>query len=205
VTRVTGRAQGDADTLLAQTLTETLDDLGGERTGTAGGTAAALTAAFAAALVAAVARGAVDGGEGAGGAAAQAEKLRSRLISLGAADAEIYARASALLESRGDTGAAGQADRDTALAAALSEAALVPAGIAEGAADVAALAALTAREAGTAQAADAAVAATLAEAAAGGAAHLVRINLGVRAGDEICARADAAAATAAAGRATALD
>jgi methenyltetrahydrofolate cyclohydrolase len=168
-----------------------------------GGTAAALTASVAASLIAGVTR--AKQWEGAGGALAQADALRTRLALLSTNDAEAYTRAVGLLaraRSGGDADAA-EGDgprRDHELAVALEAAASVPLAIAEAAADVAALAEWVADAAESDDRAEARVALCLAEGAAGAAAELVLVNLRVRPDDELAHRARAAAAAAAQSR-----
>jgi formiminotetrahydrofolate cyclodeaminase len=94
--------------------------------------------------------------------------------------------------------------RDARLGSDLALAAYTPLSIAQVAADTAVLAAALAQGGAPDVRADAVVAACLAEAAAAGAAHLVRINLGVAPDDERIAIAQDHAAAAAAARARAL-
>jgi hypothetical protein len=157
-----------------------------------------------------VARSAHDRWREAGGAVAQAEALRLRLCASVSRDAEVYGKARMLLRESGRdrehrgvggaTAARAREQRDFELAQALTSAAAEPVAIAEAAADVAALAAWSAENAGADERADALVAASLAEAAAGGAAQLVLVNLSVRTDDDLAARAKAAAAAAAESR-----
>jgi formiminotetrahydrofolate cyclodeaminase len=94
--------------------------------------------------------------------------------------------------------------RDARLGSDLALAAYTPLSIAEVAADAAELAAVLAAGANPEVRADAVVAACLAEAAARGAAHLVRINLGVSPDDERIGVAEAHAEAAGQARARAL-
>jgi formiminotetrahydrofolate cyclodeaminase len=79
--------------------------------------------------------------------------------------------------------------RDFALEQKLEAAAAAPLEIASLGADVAALAALAGRHCDATYRADAAAAAALAAGGSAAAAHLVRVNLGVRASDERLAQA----------------
>jgi methenyltetrahydrofolate cyclohydrolase len=189
--------------LLGRSVGETLEDISRRQIPAAGGTSAGLAGALGAALTSMVARSARSTWVGAGGAIAQAEALRTRLCALTASDTEVYAHARRLLLYAEREGAAaesatgeqtsGAGRRDYDLAGALQTAADVPLAIAETAADVAALAAWAAEEAGSDARADAIVASILAEAAAGGAAQLVLVNLAVQPDDEFAIRANAAA------------
>jgi formiminotetrahydrofolate cyclodeaminase len=171
---------------------ELLDSVA-KRRGPGAGAIAALTAASAAALVELAAR--ATGAEAwpeAAGAAAQARKLRDRLVPLAHEDAEAYQTAVAKLEERdqqsAEPGAAG-ARRDFALGTALARAADVPLEIADHAENVAALAAEAAARATPDLRPDAAAAAALALGAAWAAAKLVEVNLAMRADDPRLARA----------------
>jgi formiminotetrahydrofolate cyclodeaminase len=157
-----------------------------ERGGPGAGALAALTAASAAALVelATRATAAAEWPEAAG-SAAQARKLRERLVPLAREDAEAYQEAVAKLQAGGD---------DFALGEALARAADVPLEIAEQAENVAALAAEAARRATADLRADAASAAALALGAAWAAAKLVEVNLAMRTEDPRLARAQQIAA-----------
>ena len=154
---------------------------------------------MAAALVTMVARGSADWAEGAG-VASQARKLRSRLTTLGDADADAFEQV--LVTMRDRSGSSEQ--RDFALGEALVRAAEVPLEIAEVAADVAELAALAAAEGSPQLRPDATAATVLAEAAARAATHLVEINLATVTGDRHTRRAELIARAAAAARARAL-
>jgi formiminotetrahydrofolate cyclodeaminase len=166
------------------------DVLGEAGPGPAGGSAAAVAATMAAGLVRLVARVSDDWAD-APGVAAQASALGDRSLALADDDHRVYARAMAELASPG---------RDATLGAALRRAAEVPLQIAETAADVAMLAALAANEGSETVRADAWAAAALAEAATASAARLVHVNLATRPDDVLCARADAAAGSAASAR-----
>jgi formiminotetrahydrofolate cyclodeaminase len=210
-------AAGDALAgLLERPLGEVLDDVSRQQFPAAGGTSAALSAALGAALTCMVARSVRTTWDGAGGAIAQSEALRTRLCALAATDADAYARARDLLrragqdrEHRGVAKAPGvptpdAAQRDEELAEALEVAAAMPLAIAEAAAEVAELAAVMVAEGGADERPDAVVAALLAEAAARGAAGLVLVNLAILEHDEWAVRARAATDAAAASRARAL-
>jgi methenyltetrahydrofolate cyclohydrolase len=164
---------------------ELLDSVA-ERGGPGAGAVAALNAAAAAALVELAAR-ATDAAEWpeARGAAAQARKLRDRLVPLARRDAEAYQAAIAQLKERGD---------DFALGEALARAADIPLEIAEHAENVAGLAADAAARAGGDVRADASAAAALALGAAWAAAKLVEVNLAMREDDPRLVRARAIAA-----------
>jgi methenyltetrahydrofolate cyclohydrolase len=152
-----------------------------ERGGPGAGAIAALTAASAAALVelAARASGAEEWPEAAG-AAAQARKLRERLVPLARKDAEAYQEAVLQLQTKGD---------DFALGEALARAADVPLEIADQAENVAGIAAEAAQRATPDLRADAAAAAALALGAAWAAAKLVEVNLAMQTDDPRLARA----------------
>ena len=152
-----------------------------ERGGPGAGAIAALNAASAAALVELAAR-ASDLAEWpeAAGAAAQAKRLRERLIPLARLDAEAYQEAVTKLQDRGD---------DFALGEALARAADLPLEIADHAENVSALAAEAATRATPDLRADAAAAAALALGAAWAAAKLVEVNLAMHADDPRLARA----------------
>jgi formiminotetrahydrofolate cyclodeaminase len=152
-----------------------------KRGGPGAGAIAALQAAAAAALVELAAR-ATDSvaWADAAGAAAQARRLRERLVPLARRDAEAYQAAVAQLRGRGD---------DFALGKALARAADLPLEIADHAENVAALAAEASVHAHPELRADAAAAAALALGAAWAAAKLVEINLGMQEDDPRLARA----------------
>jgi formiminotetrahydrofolate cyclodeaminase len=159
-----------------------------ERGGPGAGALAALHAAGAAALVE-LAANITDGGDWAEapGAAAQAKRLRARLVPLARKDAEAYQEAVAKLKEHGD---------DFALGEALARAADIPLEIAEHAENVAALAAEAAVRAAGEVRADASAAAALALGAAWAAAKLVEVNLAMSEDDPRLARAQAIAAEA---------
>jgi formiminotetrahydrofolate cyclodeaminase len=152
-----------------------------ERAGPGAGAVAALSAASAAALVELAARATdADDWPEARGAAAQAKRLRERLVPLARQDAEAYQAAVAKLRESGD---------DFALGEALALAADVPLEIADHAENVSALAAEAAQRATADVRADAAAAAALALGSAWAAAKLVEVNLAMRAEDPRLARA----------------
>lgn len=177
-----------------------LDELEAPAPSASGGTAAAIVAAMSAAIVVMVGRGSPDWEDGPG-VAAQARALRTRLVDLGAEDAEVYA---GVLEVMRESEGASSEQRDFQLGRKLIAAAEVPLRIAEAAADVSELAALAASEGKAALRPDAAAAATLAEAAVRASAHLVDINLATVPGDSRSDQAAALSAAAEAARARAL-
>ena len=155
------------------------------RGGPGAGAVAAMTAAAAAALVELGARATSnDEWPGAAAAAAQAQKLRERLLPLAREDAEAYQAAIAQLQATGD---------DYALGEALARAADIPLEIAEQAENVSALAAEVAAHATGDLRADASAAAALALGAAWAAAKLVEVNLAMRPEDPRLVRARAVA------------
>jgi methenyltetrahydrofolate cyclohydrolase len=168
----------DAPGLLERQLAEFLDDLEGTGPIPASGPAAAIVAAMAASLVGMAAR-ASTGWSGADGAAAQAARLRSRLLPLAHADAVAYAEAIQALEEV----TAGR-ERHDSLAQKLDRAAELPLQIAEAAVDVAELAAVAAECGDGPSRTDAIAAAALAEGAVVAAVRLVELNLRTTAGDE---------------------
>jgi formiminotetrahydrofolate cyclodeaminase len=116
------------------------------------------------------------------GVAAQASAISDRAVALAHTDARVWD--AALLALR-DAEAGGGADerRDFALERKLESAAAAPLEIASLGADIASLAAAAADNCEATYRADAAAAAALAAGGSAAAAHLVRVNLGVRAGD----------------------
>src|SRR5204862_7782071 len=113
-------------------------------------------------------------------AAAQARRLRERLVPLAREDAEAYQAAVAQLQGRHDAFALGEA---------LARAADIPLEIADHAENVSALAAEAAIHANADLRADAAAAAALALGAAWAAAKLVEVNLAMHSDDPRLARA----------------
>lgn len=169
-----------AEPFLELRFGELLDSVA-QRGGPGAGAIAALSAAAAAALVELAARASGnDEWPERGGAAAQARKLRQRLVPLAREDAEAYQEAVAKLQRRDD---------DFALGEALARAADIPLEIADQAENVAALAAEAAVRATPDLRADAAAAAALALGAAWAAAKLVEVNLAMRTDDPRLARA----------------
>jgi methenyltetrahydrofolate cyclohydrolase len=159
---------------------ELLDSVA-ERGGPGAGAVAALSAASAAALVELAARATeLEQWPDAAGAAAQARRLRERLVPLAREDAEAYQAAVAQLQEHDD---------DFALGEALARAADIPLEIADHAENVSALAAEAAAHANPDLRADAAAAAALALGAAWAAAKLVEINLAMHSEDARLARA----------------
>lgn len=126
----------------------------------------------------------------AAGVAAQAQAIRERAAALAHADARAWEEALAALRDAADK-AGGDTRRDFALEQKLERAAAAPLEIAALGADAAALAALAGERGDGTYRADAAAAAALAAGGAHAAAHLVQVNLGVRAGDARLARARA--------------
>jgi methenyltetrahydrofolate cyclohydrolase len=165
-------------------LGELLDSVT-ERGGPGAGAIAALSAASAAALVELAARATdLERWPEAAGAAAQAKRLRERLVPLAREDAEAYQAAVAQLQEHDDF----------ALGEALARAADIPLEIADHAENVSALAAEAAARANPDLRADAAAAAALALGAAWAAAKLVEVNLAMHSEDPRLARAQQIAA-----------
>ena len=161
-------------------LGELLDSVT-ERGGPGAGAIAALSAASAAALVELAARATeLEQWPEAAGAAAQARRLRERLVPLAREDAEAYQAAVAQLQEHED---------DFALGEALARAADIPLEIADHAENVSALAAEAAVHANPDLRADAAAAAALALGAAWAAAKLVEVNLAMHSEDSRLERA----------------
>jgi len=185
---------------LARQTADLLDEVASERLAPGAGSAAAVAAALAAAVSESVARLSGEAAGDAGEAAAKAAALRERLVLLADANAAAYDEATRSLGRE----APDDRVRDARLGSDLALAAYTPLSIAEVAADAAELAALLAERANPEVRADAVVAACLAEAAARGAAHLVRINLGMSPDDERIGVADAHAGAAGQARARAL-
>ena len=154
---------------MQQLLTQMASD---QRT-PAAGSAAATTARLAAALVTKAARRSRDVWPEAGGSIAQATALTARLEAIAEAIESTYEAAMAALDSH-------DADR---IARALPPAAEAALELSRAAADVAELAADAAHHCDQAHHADVTAAAIMAEAAARAGAHLVRINLVIRADD----------------------
>jgi formiminotetrahydrofolate cyclodeaminase len=186
LTAVSDNAERD---LFELPVGELLDLLVDDESTIGSGASAAIVVSVAAALLVGCARAAIDYWDGAEGALAQAETLRSRSAPLAPEGAKAYARARVLLGTRRET------DRDP-LGDALDAAALAPLRMAEVAADVALLAVDLCEHGRPELAADAAAAAGLASAASSIGRHLVAVNLLTHSSDEYMVRADAAAAAA---------
>jgi formiminotetrahydrofolate cyclodeaminase len=168
-------------------LGDFLDRLSADGLAPGGGSAAALTVAFSARLVAMVARSTLAWEEAAG-VAAQANAIAGRAMELANTDGRVWEEA--LTALRDAEAAAGEDPRrDFALEQKLEAAAAAPLEIASLGADAAALAALAGEHGDATYRADAAAAAALAAGGASAAAHLVRVNLGVRSADPRLARA----------------
>ena len=167
-------------------LGEFLDEVASPELVPGAGYSSAVTVAMAAGLVTMTARRSVQVWPEGAGAAAQAERLRKRVIPLAEQNVAAYRKAVGLL--RGDELADGH-HRDFELSRSLDEAARIPLAIGEAAADVAALAADVAEYGEPSVRADAATAGALALAGARGAAILIEVNLTTTSGDERLARA----------------
>ncbi len=175
------------DDYLDLRLGELLDRLSADGLAPGAGSAAALTVAFASRLVAMVARCSLDWEEAAG-VSAQANAISQRAVDLAHTDGRAWEDALTALR---DAEAGGDADprRSFSLEQKLEAAAAAPLEIASLGADVAALAALAGEHGDPTYRADAAAAAALAAGGSAAAAHLVRVNLGVRPTDPRLARA----------------
>jgi formiminotetrahydrofolate cyclodeaminase len=149
-----------------------------------------------------VARSSRGSWKDAGAVGAQATALLDRITPLVRADAEAWEEALGHLHAT----AHGESERrEGELELTLEDAAAIPIRIAEAGADAAALAELAADRGEGPYRADAAAAAVLAAAGARAAAHLVRVNLGVREGDPRLSRARTSADAAAEAAERALD
>ena len=184
-----------------RSVAELLEDVASPRLEPGAGSVAAVTAALAAAVSVSVSQLSGEAAEDAEEAVARAQAARERLMLLADANAAAYEEATRSLGRGAEDYEEG---RERRLGTDLALAAYTPLSIAEVAAEVAYIAALLADCADPEVRADAVVAACLAEGAARGAAHLVRINLGMAPGDERAERADEFAAIAAEARARAL-
>jgi formiminotetrahydrofolate cyclodeaminase len=167
-------------------LGEFLDEVASPELVPGAGFSSAVAVAMAAGLVTMTARRSLEVWPEGAGAAAQAERLRKRVIPLAEQNVQAYRKAVGLL--RGDELADGH-HRDFELSRSLEEAARIPLQIGEAAADVAALAADVAEHGEPSVRADAATAGALALAGARGAAILVEVNLTTTPDDERLARA----------------
>jgi glutamate formiminotransferase/formiminotetrahydrofolate cyclodeaminase len=152
-----------------------LDEIASAEIMPGGGYVAAIALAMAAGLVAMAARLSHGNWPEARGAAAQAEALRFRGVSLAERNVRAYSEAVAVLGGKEDVE---QGSQDHIIAEALERAADIPLRIAEAATDVSALAALVAERCDPAVRADVAVAALLSQAAARSGEALVAVNLG---------------------------
>jgi len=185
---------------LARQTAALFDDVASDTLAPGAGSVAALTAALAAAISECVALLSAEAAGDAERAVAKATEQRERLVLLADANAAAYEEATRSLARD----APDDAVRDARLGSDLALAAYTPLSIAEVAADAAELAAILAVGASPDARADAVVAACLAEGAAQGAAHLVRINLGMSPDDDRIGTAQDHAERAAAARARAL-
>lgn len=152
------------------------------------GSAAAISVAFSARLVAMVATCSRATWTEAAGVVAQATAIADRAVALAHTDAAAWEEALTALRDA-QSGGGDDPRRDFALEQKLDAAAAAPLEIASLGADAVALASLAAEHGDAAYRADAAAAAALAAGAARAAAHLVRVNLGVRESDSRFARA----------------
>ena len=175
------------DDYLDLRLGELLDGLSSDGLAPGAGSAAGLTVAFASRLVSMVARCSPSWTE-ASGVVAQANTISERAVALARTDGRVWEEALTALR---DAESAPTEDprRDFALEQKLEAAAAAPLEIASLGADAAALAALAVQHGDGTYRADAAAAAALAAGGSSAAAHLVRVNLGVRASDPRLARA----------------
>lgn len=175
------------DDYLHLRLGELLDRLSADGLAPGGGSAAALTVAFSARLVAMVARCSANWSE-AGGVAAQANAISERAVELARTDGRVWENALMAIRDA-EAGSVEDPKRDFALEQKLDAAADAPLEIASLGADAASLAALAGEHGDATYRADAAAAAALAAGGASAAAHLVRVNLGIRPADVRLARA----------------
>ena len=175
------------DDYLELQVGDLLDRLSADGLAPGGGSAAALTVAFAARLVAMAARCSPEWGD-APGVVAQANAISERAVELAHTDGRVWEDALVALRDA-EANAGGDARRDFALEQKLEAAAAAPLEIASLGADAAALAALAAENGEATYRADTAAAGALAAGGATAAAHLVRVNLGVRSTDPRLARA----------------
>lgn len=166
-----------------------LDRLAADGLAPGGGSAAALTVGFAARLVSMVAR-CSPAWPDAPGVAAQANTIGERAVELAGTDGRVWEAALVALRDA-EADASYDPKRNFALEQKLEAAAAAPLEIAALGADTAELAALAGEYGDGTYRADAAAAAALASGGATAAAHLVRVNLGVRADDPRLARARA--------------
>jgi formiminotetrahydrofolate cyclodeaminase len=172
---------------LEVSLGDLLDRLSADGLAPGGGSAAALTVAFSARLTAMVARCSPAWDEAAG-VCAQANAIGERAVELAHTDGRVWEAALVALRDA-EANAGMDPKRDFALERKLEAAAAAPLEIASLGADAAALASLAGEHGEATYRADAAAAAALAAGGATAAAHLVRVNLGVRSADPRLARA----------------
>jgi formiminotetrahydrofolate cyclodeaminase len=176
------------DDYLDLRLEEFLERLSADGLAPGSGSAAAITVAFAARLVAMVATCSRATWQEAGGVVAQATAIGERAAVLARTDASVWEEALTALRDA-ESGPGDDPRKDFGLERKLDAAAAAPLEIASLGADAVALASLAAEEGEPTYQADAAAAAALAAGAARAAAHLVRVNLGVRPSDPRLARA----------------
>jgi formiminotetrahydrofolate cyclodeaminase len=177
----------ETDSYLELQFGDLLDRLSADGLAPGGGSAAALTVAFGARLVAMVAR-CSPSWEEAAGVVAQANVIGARAVELAQTDGAAWEAALTALRDA-EAFEAQDPKRDFLLERKLEAAAAIPLEIASLGADTTALAALAAERGEPTYRADAAAAAALAAGGATAAAHLVRVNLGVRSADPRLARA----------------
>jgi len=159
-----------------------LDRISADGLAPGAGSVAAVTVALAARLVAMVATCSRAGWDEAAGVVAQATAIGERAIALAQTDATVWEEALAALRDA-EEAATEDPRRDFRLEQKLDAAAAAPLEIASLGADAVALASLAAERGEGTYRADAAAAAALAAGAARAAAHLVRVNLGIRQSD----------------------
>ena len=175
------------DDYLELPLGDLLDRLSADGLAPGGGSAAALTVAFAARLVAMAARCSPSWAE-ARGVVAQANAIGERAVELAHTDGRAWDAALTALRDA-EVNAGHDPKKDFALERKLEAAAAAPLEIAALGADAAILAALAVEQGESTYRADATAAAVLAAGGASAAAHLVRVNLGIRNADPRLARA----------------
>lgn len=168
-------------------LGDLLDRMSADGLAPGGGSAAALTIAFAARLVAMVARCSPAWSDCAG-VVAQANAIGERAVELAQTDGRVWEEALTALRDA-EAGEGDDPRTSFALEQKLEAAAEAPLEIASLGADAATLAALASEYGEATYRADAAAAAALAAGGTSAAAHLVRVNLGVRRTDARLARA----------------
>lgn len=175
------------DEYLELRLGDFLDRLSADGLAPGAGSAAAVTIAFAARLVAMVARCSVAWDE-APGIAAQANAIAERAVVLAHTDGRAWEAALTALRDA-EAGVGDDPKRSFSLERKLEAAAAAPLEIASLGADATALAALAGEHGEATYRADSTAAAALAAGGAAAAAHLVRVNLGVRTSDPRLAQA----------------